>query len=173
MGSAGYPGELTVHGFRLEFVAGKTNCVISTGLRSPSEQWGDGWARMMDATHVLVDPDRTRFPISATMLRDDLGANFHWLVPAARANLSLATRISTRSLRKHGPTYTSSAPPDFDWVQDGTRESDHQRHWMHQAMAGRARASGAEVAVLTGPPEQRLDRALELVRPLTVFPTLT
>jgi nicotinamide riboside kinase len=62
--------------------------------------------------------------------------------------------------------------PDFAWVQDGTRESNHRRDWMHEAMAERTRATGAEVVVLTGPPEQRLAQVHETVRPLTTFPKL-
>jgi NadR type nicotinamide-nucleotide adenylyltransferase len=235
-------------------------------LAFTSEEWGDGWAEMMGAAHVSVDPDRTLFPISAEILRADLGANFGWLVPAARAGLArrvvvigaestgkttlaraLADALGTVWVPEYGRTYWegrryltdqrwdpdefrritvaqrsleadlarqatngvvvsdtdalvtavwaerylgSSVPgleaglaegrpdlyllcsPDFAWVQDGTRESNHRRHWMHRAMAERARASGAEVVVLTGPPGRRLDQALEVVRPLTVFPKL-
>jgi NadR type nicotinamide-nucleotide adenylyltransferase len=236
-------------------------------LAFTSEDWGDGWAEMMGASHVLVDRDRTQFPITATTLRRDLGANFHWLVPAARAGLArrvvvigaestgkstlaqaLARILETVCVPEHGRFYwegrryladqewatdefrriaTSQrtleadlarraanglvvsdtdalvtavwherylgfpdatleaelkegqpdlyllCAPDFEWVQDGTRESSKERDWMHEAMAERARASGAQVAVLTGSPEERLDRALELVRPLTAFPILT
>ena len=235
-------------------------------LAFTSEEWGEGWADLMTAAHVPVDPDRTRFPISADVLRDDLGANFHWLIPAARAGLarrvvvigaestgkttlaqalaeSLGTvwvpeygrwywagrryladqgwdtdefrRITTAQqsleadlarraaygvvisdtdalvtavwherylgfsdpdleggLAKGRPELYLLCSPDFEWVQDGTRESNHRRDWMHEAMAERARATGAEVVVLTGPPEQRLAQALEVVRPLTVFPKL-
>ncbi|MDH3261402.1 MAG: AAA family ATPase [Acidimicrobiia bacterium] len=235
-------------------------------LAFTSEPWGDGWAELMGAAHVPVDLDRTLFPISAEVLRADLGANFHWLIPAARAELArrvvvigaestgkttlaqaLANSLGTvwvpeygrwywegrryladqrwdtdefrriaaaqRSLEAdlarraaHGVVVSDTdalvtavwhdrylgfsdpdseagleearpdlyllCSPDFEWVQDGTRESNHRRVSMHQAMAERARASGADVVVLTGPPEQRLERALELVRPLTVFPKL-
>ena len=62
--------------------------------------------------------------------------------------------------------------PDFDWIQDGTRESNSDREWMHQRMADLATASHAEVAVLFGPPEDRLEQALDLIRPLTFFSKL-
>jgi NadR type nicotinamide-nucleotide adenylyltransferase len=231
-----------------------------------SESWGDGWADLMGATHVSIDPDRTRFPISADVLRADLGANFGWLIPAARAGLArrvvvigaestgkttlaqdLAGSLETVWVPEYGRWYwegrsyladqgwdtdefrritaaqrsleadlarraahgvvicdtdalvtavwherymgfpdpgleaglTEARPdlyllcsPDFAWVQDGTRESNHRRDWMQEAMAERARATGAQVVVLTGPPEQRLARAHEVVRPLTIFPKL-
>lgn len=235
-------------------------------LAFTSEDWGEEWAGLMGAAHVAIDPDRTRFPITAETLRDDLGVNFHWLIPAARAALArrvvaigaestgkttlaqaMAETLGTVWVPEYGRTYWegrryladqrwdtgefrhiaaaqrlleadlarraahgvvisdtdalvtavwaerylgSPVPdleaglaegrpdlyllcsPDFEWVQDGTRESNHRREWMHDAMAERARATGAEVAVLTGPPEQRLVQALEAVRPLTVFPKL-
>ncbi len=62
--------------------------------------------------------------------------------------------------------------PDFAWVQDGTRESAAFREQMHTETLVRAEATGARVEVLTGPPERRLARALELTEPLTQFPTL-
>lgn len=66
--------------------------VLQLLQRSPdraftSEDWGPEWAALMGAEHVAVDDDRRSFPISGTALREDLGANFHWLVPAARAEL--------------------------------------------------------------------------------------
>jgi NadR type nicotinamide-nucleotide adenylyltransferase len=235
-------------------------------LAFTSEPWGEGWAELMGAAHVPVDPDRTRFPISADVLRDDLGTNFGWLIPAARAELTrravvigaestgkttlaqdLTHALGTVWVPEYGRWYWEGrryladrrwdteefrritaaqrsleadlarraangiviadtdalvtavwherylgfsdpnleagladgrpdlyllCSPDFAWVQDGTRESNGERQWMHQAMAERARATGAEIVVLTGPPEQRLAQALEVVRPLTVFPKL-
>jgi NadR type nicotinamide-nucleotide adenylyltransferase len=235
-------------------------------LAFTSEDWGEEWAALMGATHVPVDPDRTRFPISADVLRDDLGANFSWLAPAARAALArrvvvigaestgkttlaqdLAKSLGTvwvpeygrwywegrRYLANHGwepdefhhiavgqrsleaglarqatsglvvsdtdalvtavwaerylgspipdleaglskgrPDLYLMCSPDFEWVQDGTRESNHRREWMHRAMATRAEATGTPVVALTGLPEQRLEQAFAAVRPLTVFPKL-
>lgn len=63
--------------------------------------------------------------------------------------------------------------PDFDWVQDGTRESKAQRTSMHESVTARAEASGAQVAYLRGSQEARLAAALAFVRPLTRFPELT
>jgi HTH-type transcriptional repressor of NAD biosynthesis genes len=231
-----------------------------------SEAWGPEWAARMGAEHMLVDLARTTVPISATVLRADLGFNFHWLVPAARAALArrvvligaestgkstmaeaLARELGTTWVPEHGRYYwrgrrhladqtwhsdefrriaaaqrrleqdlarrsaggvviadtdalvtavwhrryvgfedaalesqlADHAPelylvccPDFEWVQDGTRESCQQRDRMHEAMLRRAKASNANVELLTGAHEQRLARALAVVRPLTVFPPL-
>lgn len=63
--------------------------------------------------------------------------------------------------------------PDFDWVQDGTRESRAHRQTMHESILRRTEASRAEVAVLTGSTDARLDEALSLIQPLTDFPALT
>lgn len=62
--------------------------------------------------------------------------------------------------------------PDFEWVQDGTRDSAPFRERMHAETLARARRTGAQVEVLMGPPDARLARALELTEPLTRFPTL-
>jgi nicotinamide riboside kinase len=62
--------------------------------------------------------------------------------------------------------------PDFEWVQDGTRESREHRRRMHDAMVDRAEKSGAQVEHLTGSHEKRLARALDVIRPLSRFPKL-
>ncbi len=63
--------------------------------------------------------------------------------------------------------------PDFEWVQDGTRESPAHRQAMHESVLRRTDASRAQVAVLSGSPDARLAEALSLIEPLTDFPVLT
>jgi HTH-type transcriptional regulator, transcriptional repressor of NAD biosynthesis genes len=229
-----------------------------------SEEWGDGWAELMGARHHLVDRDRSAFPISGTALRGDLGGNFGWLVPAARAELTrrvvvigsestgkstlaeaLAAELGTVWVPEHGRWYwegrryrvdpswstdefrriahaqrrleddlarlspigvivadtnalvtavwheryigvadpvidaeLASLTPDiyllcgddFDWIQDGTRESGEHRARMQQRMEERALASGVPVVHLAGSPEKRLQTALGAIQPLTIFP---
>ena len=231
-----------------------------------SEPWGPGWAALMGADHVMVDLERAVVPISATEIRADLGANFSWLVPAARAELArrvvligaestgkttmaraLAQELATVWVPEHGRWYwegrrfledqswtsdelrriasgqlrleddlarrcsrglviadtdtmvtavwhdrylgvtdpvldelaSRSVPdlylvcdPDFDWVQDGTRESAAYRASMHESLIRRADASGAQVIHLRGPHRARFETALDVVRPLTCFPEL-
>jgi NadR type nicotinamide-nucleotide adenylyltransferase len=61
---------------------------------------------------------------------------------------------------------------DFDWVQDGTRESHDHRSAMQRSIEQRTRTSGAPVVTLNGSHEQRLARALEALQPLRKFPAL-
>lgn len=229
-----------------------------------SEKWGPGWAELMGARHDMVDLDRGSFPISGTKLRADLGGQFSWLLPAARAELArrvavvgaestgkstlaeaTAQALGTVWVPEHGRWYWEGrrysaaqawstdelrriaraqrqleddlarkasggvviadtdtlvtavwherylgaadpqldelaagctpdlylvCAPDFDWVQDGTRESEDHRESMHQSVLRRAEGSGADVAVLTGSPETRLRNALDLIEPLTKRP---
>lgn len=235
-------------------------------LAFTSEEWGPGWAALMGAEHVMVDLDRTVFPVSGTALRADLRANFEWLVPPARAGLArrvvvagaessgkstmaeaLAHELRTVWVPEHGRWYwegrrhlvdqswtsdefvrialaqwrleadlarkasngvvvadtdalvtavwheryldradpeldalaAGSVPdlylvcrPDFDWVQDGTRESEANRADMQASMERRVLASGAEVAVLSGPQEQRLEDALVAIEAIAEFEEL-
>ena len=62
--------------------------------------------------------------------------------------------------------------PDFEWVQDGTRESAAERTWMHERTVARVAASGAPSVLLAGSHAERLATALEHIRPLTIFPPL-
>lgn len=234
-------------------------------LAFTSEEWGDGWAELMGARHHLVDPDRSAFPISGAALRADLGGNFGWLVPAARAELTrrvvvigsestgkstlakaLAAEMRTVWVPEHGRWYwegrrhridqswstdefrriaraqrrleddlarlspngvivadtnalvtavwheryigvadpsldaeAADRDPDlyllcgdeFDWIQDGTRESGQHRARMQQRIEERARASGVPVVHLAGTHEKRMQTALGAIHALTVFPS--
>lgn len=231
-----------------------------------SEPWGPGWAAAMGARHVMVDLERTAHPTSGTALRADLGVDFEWLVPAARAELArrvvlvgaestgkstlasaLAAELGTvwvpeygrfywdgrrhlavqdwtpdefwriavgqhrladdlarratagvvvldtdalvtavwherylggvdaeleRTVDANRPDHYLVCAPDFEWVQDGTRESGGHRSSMHEATLDRVRASGVAWTALTGTHDERLARALDVVRPLTHFDPL-
>ncbi len=231
-----------------------------------SEPWGPGWAAAMGARHETVDLERGTFPTSGTALRADLGANFEWLVPAARADLArrivlvgaestgkstlasaLAAELATVWVPEYGRFYWEGrrhlsvqdwstaefrriargqhqladdlarcatngvvvldtdalvtavwherylgrsdseldalaaarradhylvCAPDFDWVQDGTRESREHRESMHEATLERVRTSGSPWTVLTGTPDERLAVARAVAAPLTRFDPL-
>lgn len=62
--------------------------------------------------------------------------------------------------------------PDFEWIQDGSRESREHRESMHRITLELVEASGAEFAVLSGQPEDRQERALALIADLARFPLL-
>ena len=72
-----------------------------------SEEWGPGWASAMGCRHVSVDLPRATHPVSATMLRSDLAANFGQLVPAARA--ALARRVVLVGAESTGKTTLAEA----------------------------------------------------------------
>lgn len=235
-------------------------------LAFTSEGWGPGWAASMGAEHVMVDLERTTFPVSGTAMRADLRAYFEWLVPSARAGLAhrvvvigaessgkstlaeaLAAELSSVWAPEHGRWYWEGrrhlgdqswssdefvriaraqrrleedlarkasrgvivadtdalvtavwrerylgaadpeldalaedwvpdlylvCRPDFDWVQDGTRESEAHRDEMQASIERRADASGAGVMVLSGPHEQRVATALAAIGAVTEFEEL-
>jgi HTH-type transcriptional repressor of NAD biosynthesis genes len=79
--------------------------------------------------------------------------------------------------RRSAPDTYLVCAPDFDWVQDGTRESRAQRQAMHDETLRRVetacRHDGVPWHLLTGPPDRRLADALAVVDDLTRFPPLT
>lgn len=50
-----------------------------------SEDYGDRYAGFLGSTHVSVDRERGRFPVSGTAVRRDPYANWEWLDPPVRA----------------------------------------------------------------------------------------
>jgi NadR type nicotinamide-nucleotide adenylyltransferase len=55
---------------------------------------------------------------------------------------------------------------NIPFVQDGTRDGEHIRHWMHKLFEAELKARGKPYALLSGLHEQRLARAIELIEPL-------
>lgn len=52
--------------------------------------------------------------------------------------------------------------PDVAFVQDGTRDGEHIREWMHETFLSELERLKKPYAVITGPYEERLERALEV-----------
>lgn len=119
-----------------------------------SEPWGDEWAALMGARHVSVDRQRAQFPISGTALRADLGANFSWLVPAARAELArrvvlvgaestgkstlaeaLAVELGTVWVPEHGAD-TRAAFPQHQGIRSSQDVCGPGQHWCLDPLAG-------------------------------------
>ncbi len=86
--------------------------------------------------------------------------------------LGVAARELDAVAAERTPDLYLVCAPDFDWVQDGTRESKAHRHTMHESVLDRATASGADVVVLSGSHDARLSAALGRIRSLTNFPVL-
>jgi HTH-type transcriptional repressor of NAD biosynthesis genes len=73
---------------------------------------------------------------------------------------------------RHRPDLYLVCAPDFDWAQDGTRESLEHCADMHRHTLASVEKSGVGFEVLTGDHDFRLRRASEHVDELTIFPTL-
>ncbi len=65
--------------------------------------------------------------------------------------------------RERAYALTFVTAPDFPFVQDGTRDGEHLREWMHGRFLERLRAIGRPFHVLGGTPEQRVLAAARLV----------
>ncbi|MCC6527180.1 MAG: AAA family ATPase [Polyangiaceae bacterium] len=55
------------------------------------------------------------------------------------------------------------AAPDVPFVQDGTRDGEHLRHWMHRRFADALAARGARHVLLDGPHAGRFARAVAAI----------
>ena len=102
-----------------------------------SEDYGDKYAEFMGATHVSVDRERLKMPVSGTLVRKDPGANWEWLDPPVRGYFAkrvvvvgaestgtttlaraLAERYRTAWVPEYGRTYWEgkmSAPNAAVW----------------------------------------------------------
>lgn len=72
-----------------------------------SESYGDPYASFMGSIHVLVDRDRTYFPISGTMIRSNPLAYSKYLEPCVRAYF--AWRVSIVGAESTGTTTLAHA----------------------------------------------------------------
>ncbi len=72
-----------------------------------SEGYGARLAEAFEAVHVSVDPARQSHPVSGTMCRGELAANWQQLIPAARRGL--AVRVIVVGAESTGTTTLSEA----------------------------------------------------------------
>ena len=73
----------------------------------------------------------------------------------------------------HRPSLYLICAPDFDWVQDGTRESADQRRSMHRRTLELVGATGVPFEILRGDRDERLRQASKLIEGVTSFEPLT
>jgi HTH-type transcriptional repressor of NAD biosynthesis genes len=88
-----------------------------------SDGYGEELARRLGATWVQVDPGRRINPISATMIRADVGAHWHELAAPVRA--SLAPRVVVTGAESTGTTTLAAALAEAyatEWVPEYGRE---------------------------------------------------
>lgn len=58
------------------------------------------------------------------------------------------------------------ADVNIPFTQDGTRDGEHIREWMHRVFEEELQAAGKPYAIVTGSPEERLHEAIRLIDPL-------
>jgi HTH-type transcriptional regulator, transcriptional repressor of NAD biosynthesis genes len=102
-----------------------------------SEDYGAGWAELMNCSHVTIDKVREQFPISATQLRADLAAHWEMLTPPAKAYF--AKRIVCIGVESSGTTTLAQAlaqhyqtvwiPEYGRWYWEGRRYIPNQELW--------------------------------------------
>ncbi|BBO35609.1 AAA family ATPase [Lacipirellula parvula] len=227
-----------------------------------SEDYGPVYAGLMGSRHVMIDRERTAFPISATAVRSDPLKHWDMLEPCVRAHFvrrvvligaestgkttlaqQLAERFDTiwvpeygrehwerklagRTLDDPPPSWSHDefvdiaqeqqrrenlaarsanrilvcdtnafatgtwheryyhardarvdaigaadrvdlyllTPPDVPFVQDGFRDGEHIRHWMHTRFAEQLGSQGVAWALVHGPYNRRFELAEEIIR---------
>jgi HTH-type transcriptional regulator, transcriptional repressor of NAD biosynthesis genes len=72
-----------------------------------SEAYGDLWAALMGARHRIIDPQRSRFPISGTQLRQNLSHHWQMLTPPVKA--FFAKRVCVIGIESSGTTTLAQA----------------------------------------------------------------
>ena len=132
--------------------------------RQDQEWTSDEFVRIADAQESLID-DLSRLSTNGIVVADT-----NALVTSVWHERYVGDPMPDR-LTASVDLYLVCAP-DFDWVQDGTRESADEREWMHRRALEFVVASGVPHGVLTGPPDVRLSRAMGLVAPLSRFTPL-
>lgn len=108
-----------------------------------SETYGDAYARFLGARHVAVDIERRAVPVSATMIRRDPLAQWHYLEPCVRAHF--ARRVCVLGAESSGTTTLARALAAHyrtAWVPEFGREYFEARqhlpgpqHWKSDEFA--------------------------------------
>lgn len=118
--------DAAVHGLHAEVI--RTLVDEPVDVFFSSEDYGEPFARSLGATHVLVDRERRRVPISSTAVRADPAAHWHLLAPAVRA--WLARRVVVVGAESTGTTTLAralAAHYQTEWVPEVGRAVSEQR----------------------------------------------
>ena len=75
--------------------------------------------------------------------------------------------------RQHRPDLYLVTAPDFEWVQDGSRESRDQREEMHRLTLESVADSGSPYEIVGGPREERVTAAVVAIESTITYPVLT
>lgn len=100
-----------------------------------SEPYGQRLADAFNAQHVAVDPARREFPVSGTMCRADLDANWQLLTKAARRGL--AVRVIVVGAESTGTTTLSEALTEQYRAQHPSMRDvvEHGRFYTYEKLA--------------------------------------
>ncbi len=119
----------------LEILAGRQPDVAFT-----SEDYGESWAKFMGAEHLLIDIDRSTYPISGTELRANLKQHWDMLTPPAKAYF--AKRVCVIGVESSGTTtlarslaqyYQTVWVPEYGrWYWEGRRYTPNAMQWSTQ-----------------------------------------
>jgi NadR type nicotinamide-nucleotide adenylyltransferase len=104
-----------------------------------SEDYGERYAALMGAQHVLVDRLRTRVPVSGTVVRNDPWAQWEYLEPPVRG--WFARRICVLGAESTGTTTLAKALAgrlQTSWVEEYGREYSAAK-WARQDFAWQTR----------------------------------
>lgn len=105
-----------------KFWADYTRKILGTApdIVFTSERYGDDYARFLGARHVCVDLDRTTFPVSGTVVRENARKYWNYLEPCVRAFYALrvcvvgaestGTTTLTKALAEH---YNTAWVPEY------------------------------------------------------------
>ena len=80
--------------------------------------------------------------------------------------------LTALAMERRPSLYLVTAP-DFEWVQDGTRESRRERSTMHAATLRLIERTGVPFRLLEGPPSDRLKDATAAIEAEITYPVYT
>lgn len=114
------------------------NCPNGIDVVFSSEHYGDELARRLSATHILVDLERKKVPISASDIRQNPWKNWDFIPPAVRPyyikrivlsgpestgksvlSKKLAAHFDTNFVEEYGRTYCEEIKNDLDPIDFG------------------------------------------------------
>lgn len=86
--------------------------------------------------------------------------------------MGFRSEVVERIGRAHQPSLYLLTDDTIPFVQDGLRDGEHLRHWMHGLFQERLRAQSTPWVLVTGDRQQRLQQAVEAITTMSlhVFP---
>jgi len=132
--------------------------------------------------HVWQEDEFVNIAMAQSALEDNLARHAHQGFVFADTD-ALVTAVWQKRYTKESesvqeiaqsrvPDVYIACAADFDWVQDGSRESHEHRQWMQNTMLDAARNSGAPVLTVDGPHGERMATAIEYLESSISFPPL-